>query len=157
MNNNTTDPVLDPSITSSYYTCVDIELVPPGTLGNTGTPDPADEPASGEGEQGGSSQAAGESETPLIPTAPPSSDTPAMTGAGSPTPAPGDMMAMNDMMGAGTQAPSTGTAAPSASTSDSSSGGCNLATGGARGTHGLAAFAMFAALGLRRRSRVARS
>ncbi len=41
MNNNTTTPVADPSAVSSYYTCVDLELVAPGTLGEG---DPMDDP-----------------------------------------------------------------------------------------------------------------
>lgn len=42
MNNNTTTPVPDPSSVSSYYTCVDIELVAPGTLGDDDSMDPDD-------------------------------------------------------------------------------------------------------------------
>jgi hypothetical protein len=155
MNNNMVDPVLDPSTTSSYYTCVDIELVAPGTLGDTPAPEtPAPEMPGGEGEQDGS-QAAGETETPLIP-ANPTSDTPAAMGPASPTTAPGGMMAMNDMMGT-TAVPSTGTPNPGdTAMSSSSDGGCNLAAGAGGGAISLAAFGVLAALGLRRRSREAR-
>jgi hypothetical protein len=45
MNGNTTTPVQDPAPDSTYYTCADIRLVPPGTMGtDNGTDDGMDPP-----------------------------------------------------------------------------------------------------------------
>jgi hypothetical protein len=173
MDGNMVDPVLDPSNISSYYSCVDIELVAPGTLG-TDTPAPPDapttpempggeQPAGDDGAEGASDQAGNSMDTPLIPTAPPTSDSAATTGSPAPaTPATGGMVAMNDMLG-GAQTPSLpgmGSSAPSSldgtANSSSSGGGCSLGssgTGASSSAFGLAAFGLTLALGLRQRSR----
>jgi MYXO-CTERM domain-containing protein len=43
MNGNTTTPVKDPAPDSTYYTCADIRLVPPGTMGTNTDPDPGND------------------------------------------------------------------------------------------------------------------
>jgi hypothetical protein len=48
MNGDMVNPVIDPANVSSYYACVDLELVAPGTLGEgDDTAEPGDEPGTG--------------------------------------------------------------------------------------------------------------
>lgn len=81
-------PIADPAPISSYYSCVDLQLVAPGTLGTPQAP-PAEEPP-GEaqpGEEPPSDQPAGE-EQPANEAEP--SGEPAPTNPSEPPPAPGD-------------------------------------------------------------------
>ncbi|HWO14882.1 MAG TPA: SCE4755 family polysaccharide monooxygenase-like protein [Polyangiaceae bacterium] len=174
-------PIADPAPISSYYSCVDITLVAPGTLGDDpdapdeaepGAEEPVDdgapvpENAPDEGEVGGTDMsgaapsggsATGDTgSTPLIPAG---SGTPTDTGS-SGTPAPAGEIAMNDGT-QGTPAPNAGgvTTPPpvfmgSSTESSASSGGCALAATPSAGPLGLGALGLLAALGrLRRRER----
>jgi hypothetical protein len=183
MNGDMVNEVVDPSNISSYYACVDLELVAPGTLGDPApapsdapgapaadAPAPTDPPAADEGAQddgaqngaGSSEVASDSSETPLIPTAPPPSDTSATTGAVAPTDTSGNEVAMNTtgMLGTTGQTPSAPSTLPSGlngSPSSSSSGGCSLGVSGSSGRDlGLVAFGLLAVFGLRQRSRLSR-
>jgi hypothetical protein len=150
MNNDTTTPVLDPSPVSSYYTCVDLELVAPGTLDDPGE-DPGDEMGDGDGDGMG--------------------DDPAMTGSGTPGQGQGtmggavqptDMTGMvgtntstgNGMTGSGTTGSTTNSESDSSSgpygspsipgmgmSSSGSGGGCSLRPAHTTSGHG-SAFAL---------------
>jgi hypothetical protein len=153
MNGDMVNEVVDPSNISSYYACVDLELVAPGTLGNSPpapsdtpeAPAPSDTPAADDGAQddgaqddgaqddgaqdddGSSEVASDSSEATLIPAAPPPSDTSAAAGAAAPTHPAGNGVAMNTtgMLGATGQTPSTPSTLPSglSGSPSSSSGG----------------------------------
>ncbi len=170
MHGDTTTPVADPASLSTYYTCVDLEIVPPGTLGEEGM----------EGEPTG---AAGSTSMPT--GAAGSSSMPAGTGGASstggmasgnantgtvPLPPMGDNMGNGSTppgMSTGSSGPSTGVGAlnpgsgsssapPAAmSASGGSDSGCALGVPGS--ASGWAAFGLAGALAVlarRRRSRV---
>lgn len=141
MNGDMVNKVVDPSSISSYYACVDLELVAPGTLGDppsdpsdtpdtTETPPPAGENPAAEdtaatdpsaadddtqGDEGASEVAGDSSEAPLIPTAPPPADTAGTSGSAAPTGTPDNSVAMNTgtMLGATGQTPSAPSTLPS--------------------------------------------
>lgn len=134
MHGDTTTPVADPAALSTYYTCVDLEIVPPGTLG--------EEPTGAAGSSSMPTGAAGGSSMPMgaagSTTGGMASGTnngtnpiplPAMgDNMGSSTPAAGMNPSGTPSTGVGSLNPSTGsTAAPGAmGSSDSSDSGCAL-------------------------------
>ncbi|MEY4547293.1 MAG: hypothetical protein RL685_3488 [Pseudomonadota bacterium] len=165
MNNDTTNPVADPSGVSTYYTCVDVEIVAPGTLGDdevdpVGAAGGSSMPgAAGSGSMGaagsaGGMAASGTNTNPL--PLPMMGDN---TG-GTPTPA-GGMNTGTPTTAVGSLTPNTGsTAAPgamSASESDSDSGGCALgmANSGSRWAAALSLAGALTLLARRRRNRAA--
>jgi MYXO-CTERM domain-containing protein len=145
MNGDMVNPVADPTDVSTYYTCVDLEIVPPGTLGEepTGAAGSSSMPGGAAGSSsmpaGGSpnGMTAGTNNTNPIPL-------PAMGDnmGGGTTPAGMNTGYGNTSTGVGTLNPSTGSAAMSGSES-SDSGGCAVAAPGFAGSSG-----RWAALGL---------
>jgi hypothetical protein len=159
MNGNTTTPVKDPSGDSTYYTCADIQLVAPGTLGmDDGNTDPTDTPAppnTGMGTAGTTGMGTGGTTgmtggtmgvtgtggmgtnlgtVPMTGDATKPTTTPtAMTGTGTTSSAPST--GVGSLTPAiGTSMGNTSTSTPMAATPNSSddSGGCSLSNLGAR-------------------------
>lgn len=171
MNGDTRNPVADPTNVSSYYACVDLELVAPGTMGgNDGEEDPMTDPppASDPGNMGtntmnggtmnpgtgsaGSTGAANGNMGTNLGTVPMMGDstptTPAMTGTtnmatSTPTSGVGSLM---PTMGMSTGTPYTGTPVMAGAASSDDSGGCSLTNSGvtsrSTGTSGYAALAV---------------
>jgi hypothetical protein len=148
MNNDTTNPVADPTAISTYYTCVDVEIVAPGTLGDDET-DPVGAAGSSAmtGVAGGSSMTGAAGSGAMTGTG--GSATGGMTAGGtntSPLPLPmmgdnaggttspaGGMNTGNPSTAVGSLNPSTGsTATPNVMNADESSdsGGCTLGMAG---------------------------
>jgi hypothetical protein len=158
MNGDMTNPVADPTSISTYYACVDLEIVAPGTLGNPpddGETDPTDEPApmpmpagmgGSNGMTAGSGMTAGNGMTAgMLGTVPMMGDT---MGGGSTTPA--GMSTGNPSTAVGGLMPG---AAPAAApnlmneSESSESGGCALGVSALRAS-GSSAWAMFGLAGV---------
>lgn len=145
MHGDQTTPVTDPAALSTYYTCVDLELVAPGTLGETPAPGEGTEPEPGEGMEpaaggetpstempssgssnSGSSNSGSASGGMNLGTVPPSGENAPPSSA----PAMGNS-ATGSTTNNGATTPGTGTQAlgdvMGGSESSSSSGGCNAA------------------------------
>jgi len=171
MNGNTTTPVKDPSPDPTYYSCADIRLVAPGTMGtdevDDGTDDSMDTPApmTNGNTMGTNTMGTGNMPTNLgtVPmmgdgtTATPPAMTGTSTGTNStPSPTTGVGSLMPAMMGTNTGNTSTGApfVAGTPNTSNDS-GGCSLTQPGARPPPSpfaaLAVGGMFASLAARRR------
>jgi chitin binding protein len=119
-----TTPIADPSGISSYYNCVDIEIVPPGTLGNDPGEQPGDEgageapPADNGGDPSGDDGAedgAGDegASDPATGTTPPTNNggsSSASSGNGMPAPS-GTLIPVGMMPGMDTSTGSSSTAA----------------------------------------------
>lgn len=178
MHGDTENPILDPAAVSSYYTCVDVQLVAPGTLGEEPAA-PAEEPAApageppagedeaaapgdpeaapegeaaGDGSEGGGTEVAGNgSETPLIPVG----EVPATDATSGPAASP--PLAMAPASGAGappTAAPvgaPTGVSLDNSGAASSSSGGCGLGSKTPSAGLSYIGFGLLAALAIRRR------
>jgi hypothetical protein len=178
MNGNTTTPVKDPSPDSTYYSCADIRLVAPGTMGtdevDDGTDDSMDTPApaTNGNTMGTNTMGTGTGNMPTnLGTVPMMGDgTPAttpsmpMTGTGTngtPNPTTGVGSLMPAMMGTSTGNGSTGTPFMEGTPNVSNdSGGCSLTQLGARTPASpfaaLAVAGMCASLAARRRQRYAK-
>lgn len=139
MHGDQTTPVTDPAALSTYYTCVDLELVAPGTLGEAPEPGEGTEPEPGEGMEpaggetpsaempgSGSSNSGSASGGMNLGTVPPSGENAPPSSA----PAMGNS-ATGSTTNNGATTPGTGTQAlgdvMGGSESSSSSGGCNAA------------------------------
>lgn len=161
MHGDTTTPVADPAALSTYYTCVDLEIVPAGTLG--------EEPTGAAGSSSMPSGAAGSSSMPAGSGG--SSATGGMTAGNTntnpiPVPAMGDnmgggatpagMTGSTPSMGVGTLNPNTSAPAAASSSESNSDSGCALGVSGASSRW--AALGLAGALALlvrRRRNRAA--
>jgi hypothetical protein len=156
MNNDTVNEVLDPATTSSYYTCVDLELVPAGTLAEDDgvdpepTPsDPADVDAETTDVDDNSMNAGTPQDRPLPAT--PGTDP---VGSNS-TPPPsagnemgaGSMVAMNGAPGS-TAPVFNANGVTGSGSSNSSSGGCSVGAPGPRAAGSFALLGLLAAVGL---------
>ena len=169
-------PVSDPAPISSYYACIDLELVAPGSLDGEptdpvetppeGEPEPEpeeeeqpgaemppadmagpEEPAAGNDARSGAGTAAESGDTPLIPAGNGNSmDVGASPGGSEAT---SGEVAMNGVPVAA--APPAAPAAPAAAPS-ASSGGCAMAPSEPAGRLGFAALGLLAWLGVRRRN-----
>ncbi|MEY2935968.1 MAG: hypothetical protein RL033_6717 [Pseudomonadota bacterium] len=177
MNGDTTNPVADPTAISTYYTCVDVEIVAPGTLGDddedpvgaaggSSMPGAAGSSSVGTGAAGSGSTGVGGSSAAGGMTAGGTNTSPLplpMMGdntGGTTTPA-GGMNTGTPTTAVGSLTPGMGsTSAPgamSASESDSDSGGCALGMAGSS-SRWAAALSLAGALTLlarRRRNRAA--
>ena len=161
MHGDMVNPVTDPTNTQSYYACVDLELVPPGTLGegdDTGEPgddvtEPGDDTSGNGGSGGGSTGAGGAATTTnvgaLQPMAGAAGNSAPGSGNGAATASAGGTGAANMQGPAGltlgnVMQPESG----------SSSGGCSL-TGAPRSAHlaALVAAGLLSAFAFRRRGR----
>jgi hypothetical protein len=162
MNNDPVNEVLDPATTSSYYTCVDLELVAPGTLGEDDGMDPAPTPTDPAGmvddmtdvedgamDDGNSMNAGTPGDRPLP-------GTPGMDPAGTnstPAPATGtemgaaEMVAMNGAPGSAT--PAFNANGVGSGSSNSSAGGCSVVAPGPRAAGSFALLGLVAATVLR--------
>ena len=166
MHGNTTVPVEDPAPLSTYYTCVDLEIVPAGTLGEEPTgaagassmPDGAAGSSAMPGAAGSGSTTggmnAGNNNSDPIPLPPTGDNTgsatpPAgMTGSGTPGGTPST--------GVGMLNPGSGsTAAPAASSSESSDSGCALGVSSSSSRWAALGLAGALAVLVRRRRRAA--
>lgn len=171
MNGNTTTPVRDPSVDSTYYTCADIKLVAPDSMGtDDGEDDPMDEPtpamppANNGNNMGAANGNMGTNlgAVPMMGDSTPTS-TPAAMGTTSPTTPSTTVGSLMPAMGMSTGTPSTGAPIMMGASNSDDSGGCSLTSGGvtSRGARtspfaALAVAGMFASLAARRRHRSAK-
>lgn len=164
MNNDTVNRVLDPATTSSYYVCVDLELVAPGTLGEGDDTDPAPgDPADMDPmtDVDGSSMDPESTMNVGAPQDRPLPTTPGMDSVTDPTVTEnevgaGDMVAMNGTPGS-TAPVFNANGAPSSGSSSSSTGGCSVGAAGPHAAGSFALLALIAAIGLRWRPRRGRA
>lgn len=170
MNGDVVNEVLDPATTSSYYTCVDLELVAPGTLGEDDgvSPEPTapDDAAGMDGEMtgvdDGSAMSAGAPQDRPLPAAPgmdvgTGTNSTASAATGNETGAGDMMVAMNDAPSS-TPPGFNANGVTGSGSSNSSAGGCSVGAPGPRAAGSFALLGLLAAVGLRwRRPRRARA
>ena len=159
MNNDTVNEVLDPATTSSYYTCVDLELVAPGTLGEgdgdgmdpepaPGYPADVDDGATDVDDASMSAGTPQDRPLPAMPGIDPVSSNSTSSPAAGNEMGDGSMLAMNGAPGSTAPAFNANGVTDSGS-SNSSAGGCSVGVAGPHAAGSFALLGLLAAIGLR--------